>query len=124
MPRYIDIEPFETEVGLTGCCIQTTTHICDGIIVKNTNTKDIPTIDPESLGLHSRWEYDQIRGVATCKNCGFERNVDDNFGREISCPNCGAKMDSEQCGNPQNKVPWGLRDGGRWPNAVQKRRKM
>ena len=55
-----------------------------------------PTIDPESLGLHSRWEYDQIRGVATCKNCGFERNVDDNFGRAISCPNCGAKMDLEE----------------------------
>ena len=103
MPRYIDIEPFETEVGLTGCCIQTTAHICDGITVKNTNTKDIPTIDPESLRPHGRWEKseDGYCGLALlecslCRGECFDIDEDIELLNYRYCPNCGAKMDEEE----------------------------
>lgn len=40
----------------------------------------------------SRWKYYHKQGKAVCMNCSFERNLDDNFGRAVACPNCGAKM--------------------------------
>ena len=45
--------------------------------------------------VHSRWKCFRKQGIAVCLNCSFERKLDDNFGRAISCPNCGAKMDGE-----------------------------
>ena len=39
---------------------------------------------------HGRWKYGTR--AAICTNCGFERSLDDNFGRALSCPNCGARM--------------------------------
>jgi len=45
---------------------------------------------------HSQWKYYYKQGKAVCMNCSFERNLDDNFGRAVSCPNCGAKMDEEE----------------------------
>lgn len=41
---------------------------------------------------HGRWKYYRKQNIAVCKNCGFERDLDENFGRAVSCPNCGAKM--------------------------------
>lgn len=35
------------------------------------------------------------QNIAVCTECSFERNLDDNFGRAVSCPNCGCKMDLE-----------------------------
>lgn len=43
--------------------------------------------------IHSKWKYYKKRNRAVCMNCSFERNLDDNFGRAICCPNCGAKME-------------------------------
>lgn len=45
--------------------------------------------------VHSEWKYFRKQGKAVCMNCSFERSVDDNFGRAIACPNCGARMDGE-----------------------------
>lgn len=45
---------------------------------------------------HGRWKYFRKQGIAVCTNCSFERKLDDDFGRAISCPNCGAKMDGEE----------------------------
>lgn len=40
----------------------------------------------------SEWQYRMAAGAATCKRCGFERLLDDNFGAAVACPNCGASM--------------------------------
>ncbi len=37
------------------------------------------------------WKYGTR--AAVCSECGFERHLDDNFGRAIACPNCGAGME-------------------------------
>ena len=42
---------------------------------------------------HGKWRYYHKQNIAVCTECGFERNLDENFGRAVSCPNCGAKMD-------------------------------
>lgn len=46
--------------------------------------------------VHGRWLYSENLGIAVCTECGFERDLDLNFGKAISCPNCGAKMDKEE----------------------------
>lgn len=46
--------------------------------------------------VHGRWKYYRKQGVATCTICSFERKLDDDFGRAVSCPNCGAKMDKKE----------------------------
>lgn len=43
--------------------------------------------------VHGRWKYYHKQNKAVCTNCSFERDLDANFGRAISCPNCWAKMD-------------------------------
>lgn len=45
-----------------------------------------------ALVVHGRWKYYHKQGIAVCTSCSFERKLDDNFGRAISCPNCGAVM--------------------------------
>lgn len=40
-----------------------------------------------------KWRYYHKQNIAVCTECSFERNLDANFGRAVSCPNCGAKMD-------------------------------
>lgn len=42
---------------------------------------------------HGRWKYYHKQNKAVCTNCSFERDLDENFGRAIFCPNCGAKME-------------------------------
>lgn len=53
-----------------------------------------PTVDAEPVR-HGHWEYFHKQNKAVCTNCSFERDLDVDFGRAISCPNCGAKMDEE-----------------------------
>lgn len=43
----------------------------------------------------ARWKYYKKQNIAVCTNCSFERDLDLNFGRAISCPNCGAKINEE-----------------------------
>lgn len=54
-----------------------------------------PAIDAEKV-IHGYWKYGTR--AAICSECGFERNLDDNFGTAISCPNCRAKMDGGKNG--------------------------
>lgn len=56
--------------------------------------KEYPAADVVEV-VHSRWKNFRKQGIAVCMNCSFERNLDDNFGRAISCPNCGARMDGD-----------------------------
>ena len=55
----------------------------------------IPAADVAPV-VHGRWKYYRKQGVATCTICSFERKLDDDFGRAVSCPNCGAKMYKEE----------------------------
>ena len=43
--------------------------------------------------VHARWKYYHKKNIAVCTNCSFERNLDADFGKAVSCPNCGALMD-------------------------------
>lgn len=38
------------------------------------------------------WKYYRKQGIAVCTSCSFERKLDENFGRAVACPNCGADM--------------------------------
>ena len=51
-----------------------------------------PLVEP----VRGEWKYYKKQRIAVCTNCSFERNLDDNFGRAISCPNCGADMRGER----------------------------
>ena len=53
-----------------------------------------PTVDAVEV-VHGRWKYYHKQNIAVCTNCSFERDLDANFGKAISCPNCGAKMDGD-----------------------------
>ena len=54
--------------------------------------KDFPAADVAPVR-HGKWRYYHKQNIAVCTECSFERNLDANFGRAVSCPNCGAKMD-------------------------------
>ncbi len=45
---------------------------------------------------HGRWKYYHKQNKAVCTECSFERDLDADFGKAVSCPNCGAKMDLER----------------------------
>ena len=38
------------------------------------------------------WKYYHKQNKAVCTSCGFERDLDTNFGKAITCPYCGACM--------------------------------
>ena len=48
-----------------------------------------PTIDTAPV-MRTLWKYYRKAGIAVCQNCNFERKLDDDFGRAVACPNCGA----------------------------------
>ena len=52
---------------------------------------DAPTVDAVEV-VHGRWKYYHKQNIAVCTNCSFERDLDANFGKAVSCPNCGADM--------------------------------
>lgn len=62
--------------------------------VSEADIEEAPAADVAPV-VHGRWEYCPNLGIAVCTECGFERELDSNFGRAISYPNCGAKMDEE-----------------------------
>ena len=59
-----------------------------------TALKQEPTVDAVEV-VHGRWKYYHKQNIAVCTNCSFERDLDANFGKAVSCPNCGAKMDGD-----------------------------
>ena len=44
---------------------------------------------------HGRLRYFHKQNIAVYTECSFERNLDVNFGRAVSCPNCGAWMNGD-----------------------------
>lgn len=45
--------------------------------------------------VRGNWRYFKKRNKAVCTNCSFERELDENFGAAVACPNCGARMDGD-----------------------------
>ena len=60
----------------------------DNITIKFNQLADVAPV------VHGRWKYYHKQNKAVCTNCSFERDLDANFGKAISCPNCWAKMDA------------------------------
>ena len=65
----------------------------DAIDIKDVDA--IPAADVAPVR-HGKWRYYHKQNIAVCTECSFERNLDANFGRAVSCPNCGARMDEEE----------------------------
>ena len=83
MPKLIDLEKIKP--------IDVPSVEMDGLdVVRYLNT--IPTVDAVEV-VHGHWKYGTR--AAVCSECGFERQLDDNFGAAIACPNCSAKMDGD-----------------------------
>ena len=40
-----------------------------------------------------KWIYYHKKNKAVCSHCSFERDLDADFGKAVSCPNCGIRMD-------------------------------
>jgi hypothetical protein len=52
--------------------------------------KNLPAADAVEV-VHAKWVYYKKKGIAVCSACSFERKLDYDFGKAISCPNCGAR---------------------------------
>ena len=50
-----------------------------------------PTLDYAPV-VHAKWKYYHKQNKAVCTACSFEWDLDDDLGRAIACPNCGARM--------------------------------
>ena len=53
---------------------------------------DLPAADVAEVR-HAEWKYYHKQNKAVCTNCSFERDLDTNFGRAVTCPNCGALIE-------------------------------
>lgn len=69
-------------------------HYVFGVEAVLEYAEHLPTIDAEVV-LHGRWKYFHKQNRAVCLVCSFERDLDADFGKAVSCPNCGARMDAE-----------------------------
>lgn len=63
-----------------------------GIFASADELEKLPAADVAPVR-HGKWRYYHKQNIAVCTECSFERNLDVNFGRAVSCPNCGAMMD-------------------------------
>lgn len=63
----------------------------DGII---SMLQEVPAADVRPV-VRGRWKYFHKQNKAVCTVCSFERDLDQNFGVAIACPNCGADMREE-----------------------------
>jgi hypothetical protein len=94
--RLIDAVAYRRELEREKKC-ERTGDVLMGLEIAIADLGDMPTIDAEPVK-HSQWKYYRKQGKAVCMTCSFERNLDDNFGRAVACPNCGARMDGDSNG--------------------------
>lgn len=61
---------------------------------------DAPTITPESLVVHGKWEKSEIPceefRCSICGGAAWYYDVGKNIAKSRYCPTCGAKMDLEE----------------------------
>lgn len=82
----------ENEGGYCSCPSYVTISESGYCETERRKSDDKPTTNLEV----ARWKYFRKQGIAVCTACSFERKLDDNFGRAMACPNCGAKMDGAE----------------------------
>lgn len=70
-------------------------HFINGIESVLEYVENLPSADVASV-VHSKWKYYYKQNKAVCKHCSFERDLNENFGAAISCPNCAALMDGKE----------------------------
>ena len=73
------VEIIQNSVG--GCARHWAEVIADGLIADGVTVQE-----------RGSWKYYHKQNKAVCTNCSFERDLDANFGKAITCPNCGAYM--------------------------------
>lgn len=66
-----------------------------GVLKSRKVIRALPAADVATVR-HGKWRYYHKQNIAVCEKCNFERNLDVNFGRAVSCPNCGAMMDLKE----------------------------
>lgn len=101
MPRLIDADALLNEInelkkspwynGENGNYERLVRSDAIGIVV-DLCIKQAPTLDYAPVR-QSKWKYYHKQNRAVCMSCSFERDLDENFGAAVCCPNCGAKMD-------------------------------
>lgn len=65
---------------------------CDHFFVCSLKNDDVDRCEHLAIR-RAHWKYFKKQNKAVCTGCSFERDLDINFGKAISCPNCGAIMD-------------------------------
>lgn len=65
-----------------------------GAVVAGTLLRYIKRAEAANVrpAVRGRWKYFRKQNKAVCTVCSFERDLDQNFGKAIACPNCGAGM--------------------------------
>ena len=97
MSAYIEREALKNKLRAYNCTstsdnvdynrgLNDALHYVVPMIIASQPTEDVAPV------VRSKWKYYHKQGKAVCMNCSFERGVDDNFGRAVACPNCGADM--------------------------------
>lgn len=71
----------------------------NGMYAAISSISSCPAIENTPV-VHGRWKYYHKQNMAVCTNCSFERDLDANFGKVVSCPNCGARMDGGDTDDP------------------------
>lgn len=66
-------------------------NYCEGLYEATELLDDLPVVEVAEVR-HAEWKYYHKQNKAVCTNCSFERDLDTNFGRAVTCPNCGALM--------------------------------
>ena len=88
MPRYIDIEPYETDSVHDWFLLGYTSISLDGHDneIEKKDLEDIPTVELSEI-LEGIWIYQPLSNSYICKHCHEEMKSPRNF-----CPNCGRRM--------------------------------
>lgn len=88
MPRFIDIEPFETDSSHDWFLIGYRSTLVEEYAseIDKKDLEDIPTVELSEI-LEGVWIYQPLSNSYLCKHCHEEMKSPKNF-----CPNCGRKM--------------------------------
>ncbi len=99
MPKYIELEKalqrFE-EIKKTTTLLKESFYL-DGVMAV---LETIPAADAAPV-VHGKWEFEPeseyLYASLACSECGWRIIEDSNVKEEyLYCPNCGAKLDSEE----------------------------
>jgi hypothetical protein len=84
---------YDCAVRKTAGCLD---QDCEKTLIQEVVRRLTPSVEPERP--KGRWKYYHKRNIAVCTKCSFERKLDADFGKAITCPNCGADMRGESDG--------------------------